>query len=226
MQFRSYNEQIHQLTRSIIEMGELVKDMIAAAYHSLTARDDEHKNQVKLIDKRVNELDRTINEQSAMMLAMRSPMGDDLRFVISALGIASDLERAGDLAKNTSKRSLKVGEYNPVLVIKQIGLMVDIILSMISDAIRAIEKRDPDLAIEVWKRDRAVDNIYHEILRSLQEEMQKNSHSVEAITHFMFANKNFERIADYTTSLARTVYYVNTGKQATKELIKQGNTHA
>lgn len=223
MTFQSYNWQLQKLTTSILEMGELVKEMIAAAFESLSAKDDAHKEKVRELDKKVNELDRSINEQATMMLAFRSPMGDDLRFVTSALGIASDLEHSGDLAKNTTKRSLKLGNYVPDGVMLLLGNMVDIIQLMVSDALKAVEKRDPELAVDVWRRDKQVDDLYIEVLKALQEDMQKHPDSVEAITHFIFANKNFERIADYTTSLARTVYYVTTGKQAGKEVLKGKN---
>lgn len=220
MTFKSYNEQLQQLTQAILAMGGLVEEMIAEAFDSLTAKDDAHREEVKELDRRVNELDRNINEQATMMLAFRSPMGDDLRFVISTFAIASDLEHAGDLAKNTTKRSLKLGDFNPVGLMVPFGNMVKIIVTMIGDALVAIEKRDPQLAVDVWRRDKQVDDLYHDILKALQEEMQKNPAAVEAITHFIFANKNFERIADYATSLARTVYYVTTGKQANKEVLK------
>ncbi len=220
MTFKSYNEQLQQLTSSILSMGELIKEMIVAALESLTAKDDAHKEHVKELDKKVNELDRVINEQAMTMLAFRAPIGDDLRFIASALAIASDLEHAGDLAKNTTKRSLKLGDYHPAAIMEPLGKMVEIITVMISDALISIETRDPKLATDVWRRDKLVDDLYHDILKTLQEDMQKNPANVEAITHFIFANKNFERIADYATSLARTVYYVTTGKQASKEVLK------
>lgn len=220
MTFKSYNEQLQQLTQTILSMGALIKQMIAEAADSLTAKDDAHRAKVKDLDRLVNELDRSINEQATTMIAFRSPMGDDLRFVTTSLGIASDLEHAGDLAKNTTKRSLKLGDFTPVQVMEPLGRMTEIIKTMFADALIAIEKRDPELAVEVWRRDKQVDDLYHEILKALQEEMQKNPAAVEAITHFIFANKNFERIADYATSLARTVYYVTTGKQASKEVLK------
>ena len=201
-------------------MGGLVKDMIVAAMKSLTAKDDALKEQVRELDRQVNALDRSVSEQATMMLALRSPMGDDLRFVTSALRIASDLERAGDLAKNTTKRSMKLGDYEPTHVLESLHRMVDIVLTMVSDALTAIETRNPEQAIAVWKRDKQVDDLYHDILRDLQTEMQKNSSSVEAATHFVFATKNFERIADYATSLARTVHYVTTGTPADKGVLK------
>lgn len=218
--FKSYNEQLQQLTQSIVSMGNLVGEMIGIALQSLSAKEDAFKDKVRDIDREVNALDRSINEQATMMLAYRSPMGDDLRFVTTAFGIASDLERAGDLAKNITKRSLKVGDYLPTHVLENMGHMVDIILSMLRDALIAIETRNPQQAIAVWKRDKQVDDFYHTILRSLQEEMQQVPGSVESATHFIFAGKNFERIADYATSLARTVYYVTTGTQASKDVLK------
>jgi phosphate transport system protein len=201
-------------------MGALVRQMIATALESLTAKDDALKEKVRELDKEVNALDRSINEQATMMLALRSPMGDDLRFVTSALGIASDLERTGDLAKNTTKRSMKLGDYTPTKVLESLNQMVEIALSMFDEALVAIETRNPEQAIGVWRRDKKVDDYYHEILRALQEEMQKHPEAIESATHFVFAAKNFERIADYATSLARTVYFVTTGKQASKDVLK------
>ena len=217
--FQSYNEQLQQLTKSILTMGDLVKEMIALALKSLTEKDDVLKEHVRELDRQVNALDRSVSEQATMMLAFRSPMGDDLRFVTSALRIASDLERAGDLAKNTTKRSMKLGDYTPT-ILDTLSSMVDIVISMVGDALEAIETRNPAKAMDVWKRDKRVDDLYHEILRTLQAEMQKQPESIESATHFVFATKNFERIADYATSLARTVHYVTTGTLADKGVLK------
>lgn len=222
--FQSYNEQMQHLTSSILHMGRLVEEMITVALESLTAKDDLHKDRIRELDKEVNSLDRSISEQATMMLAFRSPMGDDLRFVTSALRIASDLERAGDLAKNTTKRSLKLGDYAPVAVLDTLHSMADIVREMVRDAVRAIETRDPTLALDVWKRDKRVDDIYNEILRALQKEMQERPETIESATHFVFATKNFERIADYATSLARTVHYVNTGTLADKRTLKEARS--
>ena len=221
MSFKSYNEQLQDLTKSIISMGEVVKEMLGVAFEALTAKDDAHKDQIRALDRKVNDFDRSVNEQATQMLALRAPMGDDLRFVTSALGIASDLERAGDLTKNIGKRSVKLGAYTPENIMKPMANMVAIINTMIGEALTAVQTRNPDLAISVWRRDKQVDDLYHEILKGLQEEMQKNPSEIEAITHFIFANKNFERIADYTTSLARTVYYVTTGTQPNKEVLNK-----
>lgn len=218
--FQSYNNQLQELTSSILEMGNLVVQMIAAAHESLTAKTDALKDHVRELDQRVNALDRSVSEKATMMLALRSPMGDDLRFVTSALRIASDLERAGDLAKNTTKRSLKLGDYSPAKVLGMLNQMVEIVRSMVSDALTAIETRNPEQALSVWKRDKQVDDLYHEILRGLQQEMQSHPGSVESATHFVFAAKNFERIADFATSLARTVHYVTTGTPPGKEVLK------
>lgn len=219
MTFMSYNAQLQQLTDSILAMGGVVKEMIAVSFEAITARDDAHKEQVRILDKKVNELDRSITEQATTMLTFRSPIGDDLRFVTSAFGIASDLEHAGDLAKNIGKRSLKVGDYTPAAM-ESFRQMEGIIVSMFSDALVAIEKRDPEIAVEAWRRDKQVDDLYHEILKSMQEEMQRHPESAAAITHFILASKNFERIADYATGIARTVYFITTGKQACKKILK------
>ena len=85
--FQSYNNQLTELTRSILAMGDLVQQMIAAAHESLTVKTDALKEHVRELDRQVNALDRSVSEQATLMLALRSPMGDDLRFVTSALRI-------------------------------------------------------------------------------------------------------------------------------------------
>ncbi len=154
------------------------------------------------------------------MLALRSPMGDDLRFVTSALRIASDLERAGDPAKEHDQAIDEARGFQPDASLDSFNGMVDIVRSMVGDALTAIETRNPEQALAVWKRDKQVDDLYHEILRQLQAEMQRHPDSVESATHFVFAAKNFERIAGYATSLARTVHYVTTGTAPGKEVLK------
>jgi phosphate transport system protein len=89
----------------------------------------------------------------------------------------------------------------------------------LGDALKAFATRDADLATKVWKRDDEVDAIYKDIINLMQEEMMQSKDRVAPCTHVMFAAKNLERLADYTTNLAKTVYYINTGKRADKAIL-------
>lgn len=216
----SYDKQLNFLTDAIVEMGGLVKEMILLAKRSLVDRDPSLVDQAVAMDKRINALDFKIEQQATVVLALQNPMAVDLRFVTSALKIAVALERAGDLAKNTAKRSIKLGSYVPTKTIGHVTQMVDIVISMLDDALAAIKTRNPAKATDVWRRDDQVDDLYHVILTGMQEEMQADPKNILSCTHFVFAAKNFERIADYATNIAKTVHYITSGKPADKATIR------
>jgi phosphate transport system protein len=219
---RSYDKQLQHLMQLIMDMGGEVKNMVLAAKQSFRSRDESRVADAKAADKHINELDHQIEEEATIVLALQNPLAIDLRFVTSVLKITGMLERAGDLAKNTVKRSVKMGTFAPEPVIRQLEQMADIIVEMLDDALDAFNRKDTDKAIAVWKRDEEIDDLYHEIFTTMQKDMAASPDNVVACTHVVFAAKNLERVADYTTNLAKTVYYVVSGKRADKTIL-EGN---
>lgn len=217
---RSYGKQLEQLLRLITDMGGEVSKQIVAAKQSFRSRDEQNVADAKAADKHINHLDNKIEEEATIVLALQNPLAIDLRFVTSVLKITGMLERAGDLAKNTVKRSVKMGSSVPEPVIQKLERMADIIVEMLSDALAAFAQQDNEKAIAVWKRDEEIDDLYHEVFTAMQQEMTKSPDNAEACTHVVFAAKNLERIADYTTNLAKTVYYVTSGERASKKVLK------
>lgn len=218
---KSYDQQLSKLTESIVEMGGLVKQMIQNALKSLMEKDPALVDIAIVTDRKINELDQKIEQLATVVLALQNPMAVDLRFVTSALKVAGSLERAGDLAKNTTKRSMKMGNYAlPAKMIPTLKSMVDIVVTMLDDALGAIADRNSQKAVAVWKQDDAVDELYHQILTSMQQEMLTDPNNILSCTHVVFAAKNFERIADYAASIAKTVYYVTSGEPPNKEALR------
>lgn len=217
---RSYDEQLQHLMKLILDMGGEVKAQIMAARQSFRLRDEQRVLDAKAADKHINDLDSQIEEAATVVLALQNPMAIDLRFVISVLKITGMLERAGDLAKNTVKRSVKMGEFAPEPVIQKLELMADGVAAMLDDALAAFDRKDVSKAIAVWRRDEEIDALYREIFNLMQQDMEANPKNIAACTHVVFAAKNLERLADYTTNLAKTVYYVVSGKRADKSVLK------
>lgn len=214
---RAYDDQLGQLTSSIIEMGANVRDLILLAKRAVTERDEALVEAARAKDKQINALDRQIEQQATVILALQNPMAVDLRYVTSSLRISIALERVGDLAKNITKRSAKLGEYKlPEATLNKLYQMVDIVVAMLEGALDAIKTRNADEALDVWKRDDEVDDLYHHILTTMQKEMQAHPDNILSCTHLVFVAKNFERIADYATNLAKTVHYVISGSPANK----------
>jgi phosphate transport system protein len=218
---RSYDKQLQHLMQLILDMGGEVRQMVLAAKDSFRSRDESRAADAKAADKHINELDRQIEEEATIVLALQNPLAIDLRFVISVLKITGMLERAGDLAKNTVKRSVKMGTFAPEPVILKLEKMADIIVEMLNSALEAFDQKDTQKATDVWRRDEEIDDLYHEILSTMLKEMAHAPDNVAACTHVVFAAKNLERLADYTTNLAKTVYYVASGKRADKAILKQ-----
>jgi phosphate transport system protein len=217
----SYDRQLRQLTESILQMGHLVRDMLSDALKAMVERDLTAVEHAVATDKQINALDQTVEQQATVVLALQNPMAVDLRFVTSALRIAGELERAGDLAKNIAKRAVKMEKYAiPEKVVQALRQIAERVISMLEDALSAVESRNPEKAVRVWSQDDAVDDLYHDILDAMQAEMTKDPQNILACTHVVFAAKNFERIADYATSLAKTVYYVTSGEPPNKEALR------
>jgi phosphate transport system protein len=218
---RSYDKQLAHLMQLILDMGGEVRKMVLAAKASFRARDENRVLEAKAADKHINELDHLIEEEATIVLALQNPLAIDLRFVTSVLKITGMLERAGDLAKNTVKRSVRMGTFAPEPVIEKLEKMADTIVEMLDGALEAFNEKDVSKAIEVWKRDQEIDDLYHEIFAAMQKEMAASPANIVACTHVVFAAKNLERLADYTTNLAKTVYYVVSGKRAAKALLRE-----
>ncbi len=217
----SYDRQLKTLADSILQMGNLVRGMLAEALVAIIDKDVAAVERAIATDKQINHLDQTIEQQATVVLALQNPMAVDLRFVTSALRIAGELERAGDLAKNIAKRSQKMDHYViPAAVVATLRKMVELVSDMLGDALTAIETRNPDKAVRVWSQDDAVDELYHQVLTAMQAEMTADPKNILYCTHVLFAAKNFERIADYAASLAKTVYYVTSGEPPNKEALR------
>lgn len=217
---RSYDEQLTRLLSLILAMGREVRKMVLAARASFRSPDEDRVAEAKAADRIINDLDQEIEDAATIVLALQNPMAVDLRFVTSVLKITGMLERAGDLAKNAVKRSTKMGAHVPPEVLNKLERMADINVEMLDSALEAFEQKDTFKATEVWRRDEEIDDLYHEVFTRMQQSMVSDPAHAMAATHVIFAAKNLERVADYTTNLAKTVYYVTSGKRVDKAYLK------
>jgi|CXWL01.1.fsa_nt_gi phosphate transport system protein len=217
---RSYDKQLQHLLSLILDMGREVQDLVISAKKSFRAREESLVADAKTADKHINELDLQIEEEATVVLALQNPMAIDLRYVISIIKITGMLEHAGDLAKNTVKRSVRMGDFAPEEVIVKLELMADIIVEMLGGALTAFAEKDTQKAAIIWRRDKEIDTLYREIIEMMQKEMAASAENVLPCTQVVFAAKNLERLADYTTNLAKTVYYVTAGKRPDKATLK------
>ena len=205
---KSYDEELNQMTGTILRMGGMVEQQLAEAITALVKRDPELAARVIQDDKPVDRLEHEVDHLVMRLLALRQPMAVDLRLITASLKISSALERIGaNVAKRAGALS-QVEPMRPVVVIPRMSLIVQ---GMIKDVLDAYMGRDVDKALDVWRRDEEVDEIYNSLFRELLTYMMEDPRHITPCTHLLFIAKNIERMGDHATNIAETISFLVTG---------------
>ncbi len=208
---RSFDEELNGLSQVLTRMGGLAETQLATAVEALTRRDTDVAKQVVAGDAAIDALEEDLDERAMRVLALRQPVATDLREVIAALKISSDLERIGDYAANVAKRVVALNQIPPIPTAKAIPRMARLAQNIIKDTLDAYSARDAERAIDVWHRDEEIDEMYTGLFRELLTYMMEDPRNITASTHLLFIAKNIERIGDHATNVAETIHYLVTG---------------
>ncbi|WP_243374903.1 phosphate signaling complex protein PhoU [Microvirga solisilvae] len=209
----SYDNDLQALRRRISEMGGIAEKMLVDAIQALVRHDTALAQSVIASDKRLDVLQREVEENAILTIARRQPLAVDLRETISAIRVSGDVERIGDLAKNIAKRALAIGtDFQPQKIVLGLQHMSDLVLGQLKDVLDAYAQQDTVRALDVWKRDGAIDALYTSLFRELLTYMMEDPRNISFCTHLLFCAKNIERIGDHTTNIAETVHYLVTGE--------------
>jgi len=193
-------------------MGGLVEVAIRLGMKALETRDEDLAQQVRAADGAIDQLEETINERAARIIALRAPTAIDLRVILSVIKISGNLERIGDYAKNMAKRTEVLSQIAPISgSIGTLRRMTRAVEVMLKDALDAYIHRDPALAADVIARDVDVDQMYNALFRELLTFMMEDPRNITACLHLHFISKNTERMGDHVTSIAEQVIYLTTG---------------
>ncbi len=209
---KSFDDELKQLSDIVIQMGGLAEAQLQSAVEALTRRDADLGGRVVRADARIDELEQRIDQLVVKTLALRQPMAQDLRHVVAALKIASDLERIGDYAANVGKRAIALSQMAPMKPLSGIPRMARLTQGIIKDVLDAYIELDAAKAIEVWNRDEEVDEMYTSLFRELLTYMMEDPRNITGCTHLLFIAKNIERIGDHATNIAETVHFLVVGK--------------
>lgn len=214
----SFDADLSRLDNMIAEMGGLAESQLARSIEALCNRDLETAEQIVPADKRIDDLEAEIYEFTVKLLALRQPVADDLRIVISAIKISSVIERVGDYAKNIAKRTIVLNK-SPTLTasLNTVARMGDLVQGMITHALDAYIERDADKADDVRERDREVDLLHSSLFRELLTYMMEDPRFITPCTHLLFVAKNIERIGDHTTGIAEQVHFMVHGEMPADE---------
>ena len=207
----SFDDDLVMIQAKISEMGGLAEDLLSKALEAVEKRDKSLAQEVIDRDQRLDDLEIEVEEMTTTVIALRQPMAQDLRVLISALKISSTLERVGDLAKNISKRAMAISKTGPVKVTSSIVRMGRATLVQLSDVLNAYTSRDTAKAVAVWRKDVDIDEMYNALFREVVTYMIEDSRMISAGSQMLFIAKNLERIGDHTTHISEMIYYIQEG---------------
>ena len=212
--FSAYDEDLKFLTRRIAEMGGLAEQMVSDSVRALVHGDVALAQKVISDDVVLDHAEREVGDKAIVTIARRQPMAADLREIMGSIRIAADLERVGDLGKNTAKRVIAVqGTGVPRSLARGIEHLSELALSQLKEVLDVYTTRSPDKAVSIRERDEEIDAMYTSLFREMLTYMMEDPRNITTCTHLLFCAKNIERIGDHATNIAETIYYMATGSQ-------------
>ena len=206
-----YEKELADLRETIVEMGGRVELMCSESIKSLVGGEEEIARHVIRSDKKVDQLEKRIDEIVHHVLARRQPVGKDLRFITTALKIAADLERVGDLSVNLAERVLELIDEPRLKAYVDIPRMAASAREMVKDSLDSFLNEDSNLARKVIWSDDEVDDLNEQLFRELLTYMMQDPNNIGRATRLTFISKYIERMADHATSIGKSVIFMVDG---------------
>lgn len=209
---KNYEHELNELREKVLLAGGKVEEMIANAMNALTQCDSKMAQDVIISDREMNNLEKQIDELCVNILALRQPTAGDLRFIVTALKIVTDLERIGDLGVNIAERTLELLEDTQLKPYVHLPVLANMSQTMVRDALDAFVSLDTNLAKDVLSRDDAADDLTNKILSELITLMKEDSKNIYRGVRLISVTKYLERIADHATNVAEMVLFLVRGE--------------
>jgi phosphate transport system protein len=208
-----YNSDLERLRSSVLEMGGVVERQLTQAIGGITEPDERVMVRVAQEELRVNQLERSLDEDCSRILATRGPTASDLRLIITILKTITDLERIGDegekVAAIAARLAIRERPNNRYRELRNLG---ELVAGMVHDTLDAFARFDTRLALEVLRRDRTVDEEYEAIHRQNITFMMEDPRSIRRALDVMWVVRSLERIGDHAKNICEYLIYLVLGK--------------
>ena len=206
--YRHFQDELDQLKDRLLAMGGLAEERVRESVRGLMDRDHAALDGVLRGDEPINDFHMEVDDRCFKLLALHQPMAVDLRSILSAVKINTDLERVGDLAINIAEAALRYLGHAPVKELIDIPRMADIAHGMLRDALDAFVRRDTQLAQQVLDADDALDALKTQVFRELLTYMLQDPHTIEPALDLILVSRHLERIGDHATNIAEDVIFM------------------
>jgi phosphate transport system protein len=210
---RAFDEELASLSKKINEMGGIAEAMLVETTDALMRRDRHKAEQIIKRDSELDQFQNEIEEMAVALIARRQPMANDLRQVMGTIRIAADIERVGDLLKNTAKRIVALEPtFAGLRMFSGLQHMTQLVQEQIKTVLDSFAQNNAEMARQVWSRDEQIDALHNSLFRELLTYMMEDPRMITLCTHLLFIAKNIERAGDHATNIAETVYFIETGQ--------------
>jgi phosphate transport system protein len=210
--FRHFQEELDALKERLLSMGGLAEERVREAVHGVKDRDMTAIDAILSGDEPINDLHMEIDDRCFKLLALHQPMAADLRVIVAAVKINTDLERVGDLAVNIAEAGKRYLQHAPVKPLIDIPRMGDLAQKMLRDSLDAFVRRDMALAEQVLAADDTLDALKTQIFRELLTYMLQKPETIEPALDLILISRHLERIGDHATNVAEDVIFILSAK--------------
>lgn len=212
-----FDEELKQLDNQIARLGGLAEMQLSAAIETLALLDRERVASIVAADQELDDIEAEIEQLVIRMIALRQPVAEDLRILMAAMKISSNLERIGDYAKNIAKRTTILAEAPPPQSIGSVCRLGRMVQGLIHNVLDAYLNRDSAMAEDVRQRDEEVDQMHSSLFREIISYMIEDPHQITTSSHLLFIAKNIERMGDHATNIAEKIIYLVEGRAPADE---------
>jgi phosphate transport system protein len=203
--------EIEKLKKKLLTVSAKVETVMQKAVRSLMERNDTLAQEVIDGDPEIDQMEVDVEEEVLKILALYSPVANDLRFVISVLKINNDLERIADEAVNIAERTIFLSKHPKIKIPQELTTMVNLVQSMLDKALQALINLNSKLALEVIQTDDEVDDLHKYMYTLIQNRIKTDIEHVECLINILSVSRQLERIADQVTNIAEDVVYMVEG---------------
>ena len=207
-----FESELQELKQKVIDMERFASAALEISYKALLTKDVELALSVIENDKKLDKMEEELDELAILMIAKQQPVATDLRRIVSAIKIASEIERVGDYAKNVAKTAIRLSKEEKSFVNEAVGEMHATCIKMLQMFNESFMKENVILSKELAELDDKVDNLYGQEIRKILEAKQPESTTINENSQLLFIVRHYERIGDHITNMAEETLYMIKGR--------------
>jgi phosphate transport system protein len=206
------DRQIHHLQDEVLLLGSMVEQAMLESVDVLKRRDRDAARRIYNADRLVNEKRYAVENAILILIATQQPMARDLRLLAAIMEVITELERMGDYAKGIAKITMRLGDVEIPINMRDFSLMVDLATSMLHRGLGAFVSGNAQLAHEIPAEDDEIDRLYNQIYRNIVAVMIANPEIIDHANLLMWVAHNIERMADRVTNICERTVFIVTGE--------------